>query len=1218
MSVNPYSSGGGDILDQALHAARTQTRTVPGQKGFFKAVAGERSPLNRQSSRIAKPFAVNTYLGDPTQATVATPAQQALLAKSNATDPHTPGPIRKEAVKIVQEYVKAADTRKPIAQHEQPVGRGHAASGPVTFAQTAPNLAAVGQRALSLVGSGIPLGSVAPAALRAISSLGLDPKAKQQVIAGFARDKTLSLPGVGASLAAAALARGNSFPAHPTTTQLLTAALADHKGGSYWDVIKNLPKDALYTPVYAAEGGFALGHATRAALPTGIGGKGDTSELAAIGKSQLQMAEHPGAFVQQHPFQAALMAIGAAKGVGGIAGKVAKLPETARDVTLSNYPLSPINRGTLDQNLTVRLAQKTSDALLARGPEALQSEALKNRVQGAHSTIVRERGLNDRKQFSEYADAKKGISRRRQASLLQNEAQGLTATEREGFYRAVGEKPTQQAQAKLAGAQAKKFDQPLTPKEERFLTAARDVAQRRTGELVDDGKLSPEAALRRDYQPLVHVRAQQGDATATSILDVERQLRSMDDARSSPDPATRDAAVARVAELNRQHNELVKQFASEQPAEPFRVPMVKPKVKSEFNTPGQPVRANANLPITGIGKARSYGDQLRSGNFTQTPEAFNRQLLEVHTAQDAKAFVEHVVNPKNGLSRPVANGEALPDAVRENYVLRNTDNLRTKPKNADASVDAADFTNAEADALSTLKNLDEGWTSDPNEMLRVPADGNFVLVPRPVYDQITKNVARVRPGSGAAKLQSATRAFKTGVLMTRPTYPLTNLVSNVAQAGIGGAGLTSWTRALRGSVPLAPGVQDAGFIAREFGHGAQQTARSLLDEGKPLQAIKQATLGNYIKTIRDLSIAVDNKGREAMYAKAAVGEAKTLAGKGFLAKFKPADDAVHEWLQKMADGDTPETRAAAERAVQKVNDLMGDYGSMRSNPALDATIPFHRWTRFVFALMLKTLPLKYTGRDLALYDLGNIGQQGSSQRGALPQYLQESIPLGGSPTAAWGLTTSRANSFASPGTMLEPTPTGGVDIAGAINQLSPFAGIGYGALTGKNLETGQALRNGAGKPIASLEDRARFIGAQASGFVPPIGALSGGITGKADTSIPFLAEQKRPAKKVPLGGVQPHQPAWLPILNQISPVRITLRNETADQYKGFKSFAAQLRKAFKDEMKAKATTPEKSAAIVKKYSAIGAEAAKRKAYFEKNPKALAALLSGGSDATELP
>lgn len=1422
----PLHPAAGDVLDQALHVARTQAAAkTPSAPAFLQALKPN-SPLFAQTSRVnvARPAAQkkqqaavvpapqehHAFLGGGNETTSATAGEQAFLGRQNATDPNVkPGVVKRQATRIAQDYAKGADTQKPTS--------GHGVQG---AALAAPNQMAVAQRGLQLVTSGIPLGSAAAPVLQALSKLHLGGSTSQQVIGGIAKDPTLQRKDVVGDLAALALARGNSIPAHPTTTQLLSAAIAPHQHhGSYWDAVNpvNIAKDFAYTPLFTAQGGAALGHATREALPTALGGSGNTTDLKAIGESQLDTLRHPGAFVQQHPFQAALAVIGAAKTAGGFGGALAKLPETSRDVTLSNFADSTINRGTLDRNLVTRAAQKTSDAILAKGPKSFQETALKNRTQGAAVRIERDRALDNRKAFTEYKDASKGIkSRREKQFLLQNAAQGLTPAEREAFYKSLPDTPNRAAEAKVAGAQGETFGNgPLNPAQKRYVDAARGVAKRRTDQNIDAGQLSPEAALRRDYQPLVHQRASVGDTTATNILSVEHDLRGWMDQKVPDDPGLRQTRAENIARLNNEHDTLMRQFAdnhlargggiesvtpgtrsvagsarrfggefdagergitdhdlgpvegvpsghafrtdshedgqrnsvisiddghevrtkvdggtqverkeaahlnvtrengvyridhvfvrpdlrntdigvrlldhaladsngapiearfenarlgkvadryfesrgyTKSPAprdhvryeptgtpdvvnfrpgaQPFRVPMQKPTVASKFAYPGKAVRANAKLKVSGIGKERTFGDQLRSGNFIQNNEGFERQAFEPGTAADARKFVHQVGDPDSGLGAvKVENGQDLTDQQLENYELLNRDNLRTKPKNADKTIDAADAKNSEAEITRLGTDLNTAWTEP--ELGRVPDEGDFVLVPKPVRAQLDKTVSRVRPGSAQQRIEQAGHAFKTGVLMTHPTYPLTNLIGNAIQALPEGVGIGSYAKALRHSVPLPAGVQDAGFIAREFGHGASQTAGSLLDEGHTLKAINHVTLGGYVRTVRNLAVNADNFVREATYGKVATKEAKKLAGYNhFQRRFKPANAAVKDWLQKMADGDTPEARAAADKAVRAVNDLQGEYDQMRSNGVIDAVVPFHRWLRFVTKLMGKTLPLKYPFKTLGAYTLGNVGQQAAGQKGALPQYLSDTIDLSGSPLGRLQADFTKTNPLTTFGTTFEPDKHGNPDKAGILGSLTPYGGIGYGLITGRDFQTGSPLLNGQGKPLNGLGDNLRYLGAQAAGFVPPLGALAGGQAGMADTSIPLgipghNLKQKLPPKAdgSPRTNAQSGPTVdlpWLgkvpliPIANQFIPARLQVRNEQADQLKGFTNADALFKKALQDDIKAHITgnTPaEKRASeakIVAKWQKIEAVAAAKRDYFAKNPKALADLIASGT------
>lgn len=1211
------------VVHEVRSAPGARPALVRGTKDFFEAVAGTRSPINRQSSRIAAPFATNTFLGGGTTPTVSTPEQQAFISKGAAKKGNP------QARTIEQTYVKAADTQKTIPAKTTPGARG---GGPSIqgAALTAPNIQAVGTRALGLIGSGIPLGSAAPSALKALSSLGLGADQRQQVISGFAHDTTLDQPTTKAAEVALALAKGNAIPANPTKRQLLTAALSPHEHQpSYWDAVdpRNIIKDALYTPVYAAEGGFATGAATRAALG------GNTAPIKAIGEAQLQQIEHPGAFVQQHPFQAALTVFGAAKGLGAVGGKVAGLEAAPRVVPATAFGDVPIPRGELSTNLTTRAGQNVSDFALGRS-ENLQKSALKTQTRKIANLTRIEQQHQLGASLKPLADAAKGISRKRQASLLYNEAQGATAPEFADFYRGLADqaktgpkgrpvKPAtakrisagQTAQANIRAAQGERFGTEVTPKEQAFLDAARNAAQTRTDLLKNmqtpagTTALDPLSAQWRDYQHLVGLRASQGDPLAQAVT--QARGRSVSTMPGTPEHAAANAALAKSLDA----------FSASTDAQPFRVPTVRPKPLSEFAFPGRSLRAR-NDPasvVSGIGKP-SMGASLESGNYPLGSEHFYKQLEEPHTAA---AMIEFT----NRVSKELGTVPKAGDPIPDNMILRNEGNLRTTPK---VNLTAADSLNAEADALRSMQ--DEFIDPVTAGITHVPEGFKGIMLPRPVYKEIIQRVARVQPGSLGAKISTATRAYKTGVLMTRPAYPAGNLANSGLQAALGGAGPLSWLRGR--SLPSPAGVSDAGFIASEFRKSGRLGFRSGIDEARVTPGIAGKTgalakgagrfvAEQYTGRIRRYSIAADNAGRKALYASKAVKEARKGAYpddgaiRRLIAKRRAADPAIQDYLHKMANGTDAEAKAAADRAVQTVNDFLGDFGSMGhlfGSREADLLVPFNRWLRFSSTLLLKTLPLKYPGRTLLLYRLGQLGQQGTAQQGILPQYLQESIPLTGNPAAEWLTNTQRANPFATLGTTLPPDQTTGApDTSQIIGNFSPIVPLGINTITGKDIQTGRQLTNAQGEPITQNPlDQARYLGAQLTGLVPPIAALAGGTRGKADTSIPFIGEQSRKASSSGPLLQQPSQPWWLPIANQVLPVRLDIRNLHADQYNGAKLLTTYLAKKQELDNKAALGKPGGQAAVIAKWTKIGAEVNANLQRYLKNPKLVDELLASGT------
>jgi hypothetical protein len=284
---------------------------------------------------------------------------------------------------------------------------------------------------------------------------------------------------------------------------------------------------------------------------------------------------------------------------------------------------------------------------------------------------------------------------------------------------------------------------------------------------------------------------------------------------------------------------------------------------------------------------------------------------------------------------------------------------------------------------------------------------------------------------------------------------------------------------------------------------------------------------------------------------------------------------------------------------------------MSHNKAVDLAVPFNSWTRFSFKLLFKTLPLNYPGRTLLLYRLGQLGQQGTGQQGILPSYLQESIPLGGGPTRAWQAYTQRANPFATLGTTMPPVETtGNPDIGALLGNVSPLFGITHNTLSATDFQTGAPINDAQGNPInSSPEDIGRYLGAQAAALFPPLGIAAGGTRGKAATSIPLIAEQN---KKATSTAPQASQPPWLALANSILPIRIDVRNQTADQAAGVKKLTTYLAKKQAAEINAEASKPGGTAKVKARWTKIGAEIRANYQHYVNDPKALDALLASGT------
>lgn len=1313
-------------------------KTPDNTHAFFKAVAGKRSPLNRQSSRIAKPFADNPFLGGGNTGTVATPAEQAFLAKDAAKkgDP--------QARTIEQNYVKAADTQRVVPKTTpRPGGQRLGTQGGVRGAAlTAPDVAAQASRALDLIQNRIPLGAQAHTALDAISKFDLPNDQRQQVIGGFAHDRSLdSDPYAKPTLVADAMAKGNPIPAHATTRQLLDAALGP-KGGTHhslWDIVNplNIAKDALLTPVYTAEGGHALGHATVEAV------KGNPSEIEAIGKGELQQIEHPLLTAEKNPFQTGLAIATGLKTVGKGVGLAQGLEATPRAIpTDFEFGGHTLDRGLASTNAYTRLGQTIADKRLARSPAA-QRRFMENDARTLGNLESSTATRLSKAQVAPATEAAKRLSPARRDSLLANEAQGGSAAEFADMWDkkaaanesaaaaqggATGKKlarlaKQQRAQANLRRAQAKKWGPLATAKDradaQAFLDTHRTVGDQRTHELTHaqtpggTTALDQTSALWRDYQHNIELRASQGNERAIQVKMARNALdeqpmkgnnagpvdpvafqaahdrlasaldhyiinehglhipgHTVDESTFNPtgdeahthrqvkdtqgnyvahietsqvggdyhighvetDQAARNSTIALHLLDHAIHEAgdrpITAHFANErlgriadryfakkgytresvttgngatvrytrdpsiplgrragspnsdifpEGQRPFRVPTHTIKgsgpIRRNFGAAkALAAKTDVRQGISNLG--HSFGESLDTGNFLTRHQDFLRQAVEPHRAL---AGIRYANRLKERYGRPLAPGET----VREGEVIVTPSNLKAGLRGA---LSAEGDLNEHADALQNIADEYKiGATTRADKTVPITAKpGSYYALPTPVVEQIMTTLERAKP----SKLRDVTRAYKKSVLFTRVAYPASNFVNSAAQSALGG--VTAGAVRHRNEIEAPDGLLGHGFMANYL-PGAERTGfRSGVQEAKltpgttgktwaVTKGIARALDEQGPQRIRDVSVGADDFWRKALYAHKAYAAARKLAypDEGTVSRLlrhrSIADEKILAAYHEMAHA--PEgtvAHTAMREAVKATTDFLGDFENMKRYPALDLMIPFNAWTRFSMKLLLKTLPLKYPGRTLLMYQVSRIGQQGSSQQGILPQYLQEQIPLGGAPTGQFGAYTQRANPLATLGTTFAPlspgTPNAGAPNIGAgfLGSLNPTFGVIANAASGYDLQQGRQLRDENGDPIAgNLYAQGRYILSQIEGLLPPLTALAGGTRGQADTSLPLFDEQSRNITKDPLGGQQPSGPSIgpfkvLPILNQFLPLRIDERNMTADQIKGMRAYRSSL------------------------------------------------------------
>lgn len=406
-----------DPLDVALgktpaHVAANPKLTKP-QAGFFGAVAGERSPINNQSSRIARPFATQTVLGTGEPTVVAPELQLKLAATELGQTPHqrlartladdaTPGhgkplPLTPATRKTIETAPKPATGRRARARarateaaYTGPAGktvqapvRTHATVGPyaglgsttgIQIAASAPSILAAVTRAHL---AGIPFGSLSSGLQdkfdEALTAASLDPTYKFDV-PDIRRYSAETKAKVGLPPSATdgdyIRKRYEKFNGHP---------------GYLTDLVGHIPRNALEVasaPVFLANAVGAVGHegvfngnwtpAKNLALET-------VREQKQFGSD---LIHHFGRTLRTQPVGVATLGLAATRVAGAGAGMASRTgvlgkgmqdfaTETPRMVKPAGYDgagvaadaVQEIPRGLTSKKLDERVAQAASDWL---------------------------------------------------------------------------------------------------------------------------------------------------------------------------------------------------------------------------------------------------------------------------------------------------------------------------------------------------------------------------------------------------------------------------------------------------------------------------------------------------------------------------------------------------------------------------------------------------------------------------------------------------------------------------------------------------------------------------------------------------------------------------------------------------------------------------------------------------------------------------------------
>lgn len=418
-----------DALDVALkappppHVAANPKLTKP-QADFFGTVAGRRSAINPQSSRIKNPFATNTDLAGG-GATVVPPALQLQLAATTLgqtpaqrlaktiADDAKPAPGRKPlpttpATRAIVARAPAVGSRaaralakKTEAAYAGPADRvvrtttrtGPGIGSPLTVSATAPDILAAATRLRNL---GIPIGALSPSLQSKIGKAFKSALFSPTYQYGSVPDLNRYTPAMKAAL---------GLPASATDGDYLRAKYAKWLPHENWlsGALDNVPRNSLEL----VQAGPAIANALGVVAHQGIlgnlntnpkdafgVGQGDWKPAEELGKEfvreQVQYGKdlwnHPGATIQKDPVTFATSALGVGRVFGAGAGMAARaglvgdaardyLTPAARGVVPAGYDagdvagkVPEIPRGETSGKLDERVAQTASDYLAQKVP----------------------------------------------------------------------------------------------------------------------------------------------------------------------------------------------------------------------------------------------------------------------------------------------------------------------------------------------------------------------------------------------------------------------------------------------------------------------------------------------------------------------------------------------------------------------------------------------------------------------------------------------------------------------------------------------------------------------------------------------------------------------------------------------------------------------------------------------------------------------------------
>lgn len=1089
----PGNAAAGDVLDRALHVARTQA-PVQGQTGFFKALKPQ-SNLFPQTSRVnVRDPQAQKKVSDrivPTYKPPTGPTPEEAKRQAEARLPHSSslGSLAKTAGNYVTQHPvrTAAQVALPgplsilasplvgkgaeVANRE--VNKGLSKLAPPQPGQGLQGAASTNAGILNAT-KGIPYANLTGAGQKAIRDAALF----------FAKNPSYHYQVPDLGIFGAKDKADYKLPPTATDGDYIRALGADISGAGHRDYISqlvhNIPLNTLQMAAAPVGAAYLLTHPIS-------GGKEFAKEQVAFGKS---LVSDPLGTLEKQPVTTATTLFGLGRAAGGLGGTIARTglagdaakafaTPAERNVVpagfsvrdAENYTLKPppINRGMTSTKLDERVAQAASDWAARNLPIAgkrLVTKTANNITRAGH------RFSNDL-QAREVTPALKAatkISPTELRAVTYAHGQGIKPSEMADYFTKQAEQhrtleqsardtldskgrsvhPTWQGvqtdldkAATLWTKVAKKVGDTPTEKGATALATAQQASRSAEAQMTaqhlpgsTEPLLQPETLLRRAYVPLARVRGvNPEDVTAME------QLRNEHRASKGAPPVEPGAPLDT-------HDPLYFPHVVEGPRGLARI------------RSGQGLgRSSENIRPSYAGRLGKAGEQASGELFAQGRASSDPRVFFGAAAKPAKiaAGLRHLQAQASAIS---FKGEPGMTYDTRKFIRLdvskggNVTNVHTTAEADQAIQHASD---------DSLKNqLFSHFHDENTPTATIPRDGHdYVLMLKQGHENLL-NSFKGYDSRTLKVLKNTTAAWRWATLMARPAWLVNNIAGNTVQAGTAGAGIVNASRALRtgpgqkyeGTIP--PGVENAGQFKNIFNQ--KRGPSPLLT--KPIHA--------FTNLVVDANVKYENFARRAVAMTQATHEAKA-ALHGELGTIRSGFHRVTPEVIEYMRNPTPE---AAARVVKKVDTWTGNFTRLKQTPVLDVVSPFHSWFSFISKLVAE-MPAKTPGRALLLQRLGDFGVNIMNQQygGFQPNSIVGSIRLPQDLPVVGGLLKSTQGlwPFTTPFQLLSPndqstTNPGQINPQGALGALNPGFGALWNAATGRDFQTGFQLKDQYGNP----------------------------------------------------------------------------------------------------------------------------------------------------------